>query len=99
MTFHDGMFFSAKDADNDNHATAHCARDSAKGGWWYDTNKIQGCHFVLTKCIRYGDCYQVNLNGHNYNTANAADLAGIVYHPWRALKHSLKTALIAIKPA
>ena len=38
LTYHNKMFFSTFDVDNDNKTSQNCARDY-KGGWWY-----RDCH-------------------------------------------------------
>ena len=37
LKFNNGMKFSTKDKDNDNHGSDHCAREVWGSGWWFNT--------------------------------------------------------------
>ena len=54
MAYHNGMYFSTKDSDNDRDSRRHCALNGpAKphGGWWYRS------------------CWHINLNNHHKITS------------------------------
>ncbi|XP_019640736.1 PREDICTED: ficolin-2-like [Branchiostoma belcheri] len=50
LTYHNGMYFSTRDRENDIHSTDHCAQ-VYKGAWWYRTGhhaNLNGLYLVGT---------------------------------------------------
>lgn len=80
---HDGEKFSTPDEDNDS-ASSHCASDHSSG-WWYH------------------DCASSHLNGIYYTSGThptpVTVFDGIVWNGWLGPTRSLKTVVMAIRPA
>ena len=60
MAYHNGMYFTTKDNDNDNHGYGNCALlydlKEPVGGWWYDS-----CAHITPNII-YNNRYGMLLN-------------------------------------
>ena len=83
LATHNGEAFSTLDDDNDSHTTVHCS-ETYKGGWWYK------------------DCHDSNLNGVWYVNGALADPNtpdGIIWQHWKGDTYSLKTTVMAVRPA
>ena len=65
MAYHNGMYFTTKDNDNDNHSGGNCALlfglDKPNGGWWYES-----CAHITPNII-YNHTYGMLLNS-EYHT-------------------------------
>ncbi|XP_078603955.1 uncharacterized protein LOC144877784 [Branchiostoma floridae x Branchiostoma japonicum] len=57
---HDGMYFSTRDRENDNHSTTHCAQ-VYKGAWWYNN-----CHHACLNGLYLGGVHQSSSDGVNW---------------------------------
>lgn len=82
-TDHNGQAFSTPDQDNDKDTNGHCAERFCSG-WWYH------------------DCHDSHLNGKWYADGTLADVNvpdGIIWEAFRGDKESLKTVVMAIRPA
>ena len=83
LTDHDGEKFSTPDQDNDSHTTKHCA-DDFNSGWWYH------------------NCHDSHLNGEWYADGvlpNTSVPDGLIWETWRGDTESLKTTVMAVRPA
>lgn len=83
LLIHDGEKFSTPDEDNDG-STDHCASDYSSG-WWYH------------------DCHSSHLNGIYYATgAHPTPVVvydGIIWSAWLGQSKSMKTVVMAVRPA
>ena len=62
MEYHNGMYFTTKDSDNDLHGVINCAPHNGPGvGWWYNS-----CINIQTN-VKYKGTYGVYLN-HKWHT-------------------------------
>lgn len=80
---HNGEAFSTPDEDNDPSGSRHCA-DEYSSGWWYEN-----CHDSHLNGIYYADGIQTH--------PTVTD--GIIWDTWLGQTQSLKTVVIAIRPA
>ena len=83
LAAHNGESFSTLDDDNDSHSTVHCS-ETYKAGWWYK------------------DCHDSNLNGVWYTNGQLANTNipdGIMWQHWTGDHYSLKTSVMAVRPA
>ena len=83
LSYHNGMYFSTKDRDNDGNI-GHCARDNTSGGFWF---KI--CHYAgLTNYYGYSPTGDYGKQPDDVITWNS----------WHGNHYSLKTAKMMIRP-
>ena len=83
LTQHNRKQFSTPDQDNDSAPTKHCAEEF-RAGWWF-----HNCHDSL-------------LNGQWYAYGLLADFNvpdGIIWETWSGDQESLKTTIMAVRPA
>lgn len=82
LTFHDNMYFSTHDQDNDEQQTTNCAK-KFKGAWWY-----KNCHASNLNGHYYG--------GNGFHVGDYA--SGVNWIDWGGYYISFKSTEMKIRP-
>ena len=75
LAYHQGMYFTTKDTDNDAHSSRNCATDH-KGVWWFNKChrvNINGYYYQKGKPVPFATGVTwYNFRGHDYSLKNTA---------------------------